>query len=182
MTVFSVSEAVRCKARQVTQSRTAKDSTRRRRSWLVCAAIAIVFGRGPVPWIHTHETLASHGHSEDALAWHVEHFHPSGDDHDHDWHIHWTLPWHIVSCPCQHDDTPSCERAAVLEMPFDVAASASVNQAGADLHASAPPPLLSTGERGHPPSWDPLCGIGLHPLEIYSPRVTLRALYCVAQC
>jgi hypothetical protein len=166
----------------VKQYRPATDAERRPRPWLVCAVLAVVLGRGPVPWIHTHQMLADHGHSENALAWHVQHFHPPGDDHDHDWHIHWTLPWQIVNCPCQHDTTPSDERASVLEMPFDVAQSASIDQAEADRHAGAPPAMLSAYERGDRPPWDPLRRIGLHFLETYFPTVTLRALYCVAQC
>jgi hypothetical protein len=165
----------------VTQGRRAKLQAHRRRSWLICAALAVVFGRGPVPWIHTHEMLAHHGHSEDALAWHVEHFHQSGDD-DHGWHIHWTLPWHIVNCPCQHDNTPVEERASTLEMPFDVAQSAAVSQADVDVHASAPPPMLLAAACERDPRWDPLGVAGLHFLETYFPRVTLRALFCVAQC
>ncbi|HEV8072068.1 MAG TPA: hypothetical protein VGP76_30410 [Planctomycetaceae bacterium] len=165
----------------MTQGRRAKLQAHRRRSWLICAALAVVFGRGPVPWIHTHEMLAHHGHSEDALAWHVEHFHQSGDD-DHGWHIHWTLPWHIVNCPCQHDNTPVEERASTLEMPFDVAQSAAVSQADVDVHASAPPPMVLAAACERYPRWDPLGVAGLHFLETYFPRVTLRALFCVAQC
>jgi hypothetical protein len=166
----------------VIQARTVKDSHPRRRPWLVCAVLAVVFGRGPVPWIHTHELLAQHGHSEGALAWHVQHFHPPGDDDDHGWHIHWTLPWHIVNCPCQHDTAPSEERASALEMPLDVAQSAPIDQAEADIHASAPPSVLLAHERGDRPPWDPLGVAGLHFLETYFPTVTLRALFCVARC
>ncbi|HET6323753.1 MAG TPA: hypothetical protein VFG04_03555 [Planctomycetaceae bacterium] len=164
------------------RSRQKKSSERSRRTWLVCAALAVVFGRGPVPWIHSHETLARHGDSEDTLSWHLQHFHPSGDDDDHRWHIHWTLPWHIVNCPCQHDNTPTEERASVLEMPFDVAQSTPIDQAESDIHASAPPPMFWTHDHGDRPPWDPLCVAGLHFLETYFPTATLRALYCVALC
>jgi hypothetical protein len=126
--------------------------------------------------------LADHGHASDALAWHLLHFHSPGDDHDHGWHIHWTLPWQIVNCPCQHDNAPSEERASVLEMPFDVAQSAPIDQAEADLLAGAPPLMLSAYERGDRAPWDPLRVAGLHFLETYFPTVTLRALYCVARC
>jgi hypothetical protein len=175
-------DAARCKApREVTQPRTAKDSERRH-PWLVCAVLAVIFARGPVPWFHTHETLAHHAHSDDALAWHVRHFHAPGDEDEHAWHIHWTLPWHIVNCPCQHDPASVEEMASALGMPFDVAQSASINQADADVHARMPPLMLSVGERDDWPRWESLCVAGLHFLETYFPGVTLRALFCVAQC
>jgi hypothetical protein len=138
-------------------------------------------GRGPVPWVHTHETLAHHVHSDDALAWHVQHFHSPGDESEHGWHIHWTLPWDIVNCPCQHDTTSAEESASALEMPVDVAQSDSVSQADAKIHAGTPPMLWTDGRANRPP-WDPLGGSGLHFRESYSSRVTLRALYCVLQC
>jgi hypothetical protein len=126
--------------------------------------------------------LARHGHSEDSLTWHVSHFHQPDDGDDHRWHIHWTLPWQIVNCPCQHDSSSAEERASALQMPFDVAQSVAVNEPTADVHASAPPPLLMASEFNNPPPWDPLCGTSLHFLESYFPTVSLRALYCVAQC
>jgi hypothetical protein len=165
----------------VTEDRKAELLQRRRGPWLVCAALAVVFGRGPVPWIHTHETLARHGHFEDALAWHVRHFHQSDND-DHGWHIHWTLPWHIVNCPCQHDSAPAEERASAVEMPFDVAQSAAVIQADVDVHASSPPAMLLALDGERRPRWGPQTASGLHFLETYLPTVSLRALYCVALC
>jgi hypothetical protein len=148
---------------------------------LMCAVFAVVFGRGPVPWIHTHETLARHGHSEAALAWHIEHFHQMGDE-DHGWHIHWTLPWNIVNCPCQHDNTPTEEKTSVLEMPFDVVQSTSIDHAVADAHAGAPPPMLFAVDRNGHSRWGPVAFAGFNFLETYSPGVTLRALLCVARC
>jgi hypothetical protein len=144
--------------------------------------LAVLLGRGPVPWIHTHETLAHHGHNEELLAWHVEHFHSPGDDDDHAWHVHWTLPWYIVNCPCQHDETAAQERMSALEMPFDVAPTASVSDAHLNAHGGSPRPPLWTAESSNPPPPDPRCFVGLRFLETYSPGVTLRALYCVARC
>jgi hypothetical protein len=144
--------------------------------------LLVVFGRGPVPWVHTHETLAHHAHSDDALAWHVQHFHAPSDTPEHGWHIHWTLPWHIVNCACQHETT-SCEASAsALEMPFDVAQSTSIDRADADVHAKAPPPTLWASDYEAYPRWGPLFGLGLHFLETYLPRVKARALLCVALC
>jgi len=145
---------------------------------VVCAALAVVLARGPIPWIHSHETMA-HGHLGDALAWHIRHFHSPGDDVDH-WHIHWTLPWQILICPCQYDSSSTQERASALEMPLHVAESASVNESQPDLPDGAPA-LLILRQRERP-RWGPLCSCRLHFLDTYSPRVTARALYCVAQC
>lgn len=161
---------------------TTKVVERCRRPWLVCAALAVVFGHGPVPWFHSHELMAHDTQSPDALARHLQHFHPSGDEDDHCWHIHWTLPWHVLNCPCQHDNTPLEERVSVLEMAFDVAQSSPIEKAQADIHASAPPPMLAAHERGDRPPWDPLRVTGLHFLETYLPTVSLRALLCVALC
>jgi hypothetical protein len=153
-----------------------------RRPWLNSLALAIVLGRGPVPWIHTHETLARHGHSENALTWHLEHFHQPDDGDDHRWHIHWTFPWQILNCPCQQDTSSSQERASALQMPFVAAESVAVNDPVADAHAGAPPPMLTLGEIDNPPPRDELCGTSLHFLESYFPTVTPRALFCVARC
>ncbi len=148
---------------------------------MICAALAVVLGRGPVPWIHTHEMLAQHGHSEEVLAWHLEHFHPAGQD-EHGWHIHWTLPWNILNCPCQHDTTtPAEERASVLEMPLDVQATVNV-QTDAVSYGGAPPAILSAVERWDRPPWDPLAVCSFSLADGRAPGVTLRALYCVAQC
>lgn len=166
--------------RDLIQNRPTTDPNSRRRPWLICAALAVVLGRGPVPWIHTHETLAHQNHSDEALAWHLEHFHPAGDD-EHGWHIHWTLPWNILNCPCQHDTTPTEERASALEMPLEVQATVSV-QTDAVSHGGAPPAILSAVERWDRPPWDPLAAPSLSRAEARAPGVTLRALYCVAQC
>ncbi|HXY34142.1 MAG TPA: hypothetical protein VEI07_07935 [Planctomycetaceae bacterium] len=136
-----------------------------------------------MPWLHNHESLAHHdGHSENALAWHMRHFHAAGDEEDHGWHIHWTLPWNIVNCPSQHDNVPAEERASALEMPLDVTQSASVSQADADAHAGFPPAALLTADRERDPGWHSPSIVGRHLLETYLPRVSLRALFCVAQC
>jgi hypothetical protein len=164
----------------VIQNRPTTDANSRRRSWLICAALAVVLGRGPVPWLHSHEILAPEGQPDKALAWHLEHFHPAGDD-EHGWHIHWTLPWNILNCPCQHDATPTDERASALEMPLDAQATVSV-QADAVSCGGAPSAILSAVERWDRPPWDPLAADSLIPVEAQAPGVTLRALYCVAQC
>jgi hypothetical protein len=67
-------------------------------------------------------------------------------------------------------------------MPFDVAQSATVSQADVDVHAGAPPPILQAAGCERHPRWDPLGVAGLHFLETYFPKVSLRALFCVAQC
>jgi hypothetical protein len=67
-------------------------------------------------------------------------------------------------------------------MPFDVAQSPSISQADADVHASAPPPMLLTDGGASRLFWDSSCLPGLHFLETYFPGVTLRALFCLAQC
>jgi hypothetical protein len=150
-----------------------------RQSWLVYAALAVVFARGPVPWVHSHELMAHDGPSDESFARHLRDFHAAGDV-EHGWHIHWTLPWQVFTCPCQHDQAPAQERAVAVEMPLDVAQSAPVHQADPDLHAGAPP--LATVDRDTAPRWGPLASCRLHFLETYLPRVTLRALFCVAQC
>ncbi len=165
---------------RVSPKRTIADPNRRRRPWLICAVLAVVFGRGPVSWIHTHATLAHESDAEHSLAWHLEHFHPAGDD-EHGWHLHWTLPWHILNCPCQHDTTPADERVSALEMPLDAQPTVSV-QSEAGSSCVAPPAMLATVGRWDRPPWDPLASSGIQLPAPPLTGVSLRALYCVAQC
>jgi hypothetical protein len=144
--------------------------------------LVIVFGRGPVPWFHTHDGLAHDPRAQEALAQHLERFHSASDQDEHGWHLHWTLPWQILICPCQHDTAPAEERASALVMPQDVAQSAPVHQAERDLHGGAPPILIAAAGRDTPPRWGPLTSSGLNSLETSLPTVALRTLYCVAQC
>jgi hypothetical protein len=144
--------------------------------------LVVIFGRGPVPWFHTHDGLGDDPRTQEALARHVERFHSPADHDEHGWHIHWTLPWQILICPCQHDTAPAEERASALEVPQDVAQSAPIHEAERDLHGGAPPILLPAAGRYMPPRWGPLTSSGLNSLETSLPTVSLRALYCVAQC
>jgi hypothetical protein len=164
---------------RVSRPRTAPDA-KRASQWLVWAVLAVIFARGPVPWVHTHESLAHLGHSEDALAWHLSHFHAPGEG-EHGWHIHWTLPWEIVNCPCQHDTAAGEEIASTHEMPLAVAQSTSVHDAVRDSQAGAPPPI-HLADRDGPPRWDHRDAALLQLSQTPSSRVTLRALLCVAQC
>jgi hypothetical protein len=165
----------------MTTSRTTTDS-KRPSTWMLCAALAVVFGRGPVPWVHSHDMLAQHGHSEELLSWHVLHFHHADDGDEHCWHVHWTLPWQIVNCPCQHDNTSDQERASAVEMPFDVTQTASIDQSDLDVRAPLPLAILPASERATGPPGDWHAALGLHFLATYLPSVTVRALYCVALC
>jgi hypothetical protein len=142
--------------------------------------LAVVFARGPVPWVHTHDTLAHLGHSEDALTWHLSHFHASGDD-EHGWHIHWTLPWDIMNCPCQHDPPTNSEIASAHEMPFAVTQAVSIHDADRGAHAGTLPAIL-LADRDGPPQWDPRHATAMLLRQTPSSRVTLRALLCVARC
>ena len=68
----------------------------RTRLWIVCAVLAASLWRGPVPWIHSHETLEAQGLPEAALAWHVHHLHPHESGHEvFGWHVHLTYPWDV---------------------------------------------------------------------------------------
>jgi hypothetical protein len=163
----------------VNRSRITEDP-KRARPWLVWGMLAVIFCRGPIPWVHRHDTLEHSGHAEEALAWHLRHFHASGDD-EHGWHFHWTVPWEILKCPCHYDGTSVEEYASAIEMPLAVVHSTTVEDAQKDCHDGAPPPILTAGRDG-PTRWDPHDAASLPLAQTPSSRVTLRALLCVAQC
>jgi hypothetical protein len=148
--------------------------------WLVWGVLAVILLRGPVPWFHRHDWLGHQDHSEAALAWHLRHFHASGED-EHGWHIHWSLPWNILKCPCQYDASADSEYAWAVKMPLDVVHTISVENADKNGHDGAPPPIL-TADRDGPPRWGPHDAACLTLTQTPSSRVTLRVLLCVAQC
>ncbi len=87
----------------------------RTRSWIVCAVLAASLWRGPVPWIHSHETLEAQGLSEAALAWHVHHLHPHESGHEvFGWHVHLTYPWDVSNEPAAPSDPEFAQAAGCL--------------------------------------------------------------------
>lgn len=153
----------------------------RSRWWIVCAVLAVSLWRGPVPWIHVHETLAPEGVIETLLAWHLQHFHPAGQK-AYGWHVHWTLPWEIDNWPSEEKDPELPSPTWVYEMPF---ASQGPCTVGVDQHAnSSPCPalLLLDQDSLEALDLDATSVCSLHFLQTYSPSVALRALICVARC
>jgi hypothetical protein len=148
--------------------------------WVVCAALVASLWRGPVPWIHSHETDAHDHDSQSLLAWHLEQFHQQHPVAG--WHIHLTFPWDVFHEPRSNDNPESPRPSVVYEMPFVVTPVLST----ADAHADASP--------GPPANLLPECRFtevlhslatrvsGLHFMQTYPPRVALRALICVALC
>jgi hypothetical protein len=153
----------------------------RARSWIVCALAAASLWRGPVPWIHSHETLEAQGLPEAALAWHVQHLHPQESENSiFGWHVHLSYPWEVSNeaTPPREPDSP--KPRATYDMPYVVSPASST--VDVDDHADQSVASLPTAmhsvvaslECGHV-----LCG-QFTPTP--TPSVSLRALFCVVQC
>jgi hypothetical protein len=145
--------------------------------------LAASLWRGPLPWIHSHETLEAQGLPEAALAWHVQHFHPQETEHSvFGWHVHLSYPWDISNEPAPPAEPHSPKPRSVYDMPFVVSpASATVD---VDRHASQIVPVLSSVIHADVASLQLAAGsiLGRHFPEAHPFSVSLRALICVTQC
>ncbi len=155
----------------------------RRRSTIVCAALVLSLWRGPVPWIHSHETLEAQGEPESSLAWHIAHFHQPIHDHElFGWHVHLTCPWDVFNEPSRPLDPDSPKPRAVYDMPYVVSQAGSTLDVDHDADAGPPASLLLDPGPAGSLHLDATCVPGLHFLQTYSPSVPLRALISVALC
>jgi hypothetical protein len=145
--------------------------------------LAASLWRGPLPWIHSHETLEAQGLPEAALAWHVQHFHPQESEHSvFGWHVHLSYPWDVSNEPAPPPEPHTPKPRSVYDMPFVVSpASATVD---VDRHASQILPVLSSAMHADIASLlpDAVRILDRHFPQTHPPSVSLRALICVTRC
>jgi hypothetical protein len=152
-----------------------------RSPWL-CAVLVASLWHAPIPWIHTHDAESGHHHGgpRASLAWHLQHFHPDGEEPE-GWHIHLTLPWDVFRTSNGKSDPESPAPEWVFEMPFMVS-DAGPALANHDV-TLAPPALLPVdGETVAVHAPHATLVNGLHFMQTWSSSVPLRALICVALC
>jgi len=164
-------------------ARNSRQKLGRTRSWIVCALLAASLWRGPVPWIHSHETLEAQGLPEAALAWHVQHLHPQESENSiFGWHVHLSFPWDVSNeaTPPREPDSP--KPRTIYDMPY--VASPASSTVDVDRHASQflPSPASAMHSAFASLQFDAERVSDRHFPQTNSPGVSLRALICVTRC
>src|SRR5690349_21803974 len=88
---------------------------RRRPAWVraVVLGLCLVTWRGPLPWLHDHETDRGLAAKDSSLSQHLAAYHGLSQEHaEHGWHMHMLMPF--GRCPCSQDE----EQDSPLEDPL----------------------------------------------------------------
>ena len=137
--------------------------------------------RGPLPWLHDHETDEHAAASDASLAQHLAAYHALPHGSEHGWHIHMLLPFGRCPCPQDNDSSAPVEdplsaygtllTKTVDASSLDVASPCGVTAFCADPHGGC---LVCGGQFRSPDTLDFLGSL--------LATVPLRAVTGVALC